>query len=689
MRLDQPLSSFPGFTEALRHRLLTGLSITTVGSFLAHYPARYDDRTVFRELHTVQAGKTLSIRGTVSHVENVPNRSGMNLTRIAVTGGSEPVHLVFFNQWYLAKQFRKYIGADIVAFGRVSRTRGGQLELTDVEWEPYQPEIDSLSSGRVVPVYRLTEGISQRRMRKLMHSVLASAAELETEWIPERLRRERNLVGIALAVRAAHFPDSYAELTAAQNRLVYSQFLLRQLWGARERRSLSEASAPAFVNIDEPMTQFRESLSFTLTGSQQRVISEIAKDLQGESPMNRLVQGDVGSGKTVIALAAIVISVRNGYQSAVLVPTEILAEQHFRNFAAFLSGLGISVALLTSNRPAADRRRVLREIRDGTVDVVVGTHAIIQDSVEFFRLGLAVVDEQHRFGVMQRTALKEKGRSPHVLVMTATPIPRTLTWTIHGDLDVSIVDELPPGRKSIKTHWKKSPDRDRVYNVVAELVRKGSQAYVVCSLIDENPKIEAEAVVTLASELQATALGEARIGMVHGQMTSAQKQDVMESFRDGRIDVIVATTVVEVGVDVPNATIIVVENAERFGMAQLHQLRGRVGRGDRQSYCILIGDTSSDNGTARLQTLAGTSNGFEIAEADLRLRGPGDYYGTRQSGMQTLPFLDIERHVELLQFARADAFNIVDRDPDLLMSCHLPMRAVMQETFAASPSAGG
>jgi ATP-dependent DNA helicase RecG len=397
--------------------------------------------------------------------------------------------------------------------------------------------------------------------------------------------------------------------------------------------------------------------------------------------MNRLVQGDVGAGKTAVAMAALMVAVRNGYQAALMAPTEILAEQHYLGVHRTMESLGIKVTLLSGSLPAKEKRSALAAISSGETQIVVGTHALIQEDVLYHRLGLAVVDEQHRFGVLQRSALKKKGQAPDVLVMTATPIPRSLTLTVYGDLEVSIIDHLPPGRKPIKTHWKRAHERNAVYETLRKLLNEGRQAYVICSLIEENEKLQARAATELAAHLQQHVFPDLQVGLLHGQMKASEKEETMMRFRDRKLHLLVATTVIEVGVDVPNASVIVIEDADRFGMAQLHQLRGRVGRGSTQSYCLLIGDPKTEEGIARLQIMSQTTDGFLIAEEDLKLRGPGDFYGTRQSGLQSLPFLDILRDVPVLKEAREEAFALLSSDPNMMHPEHAALKESVRAQF--------
>ena len=548
--------------------------------------------------------------------------------------------------------------------------------------------VDSLSIGRIVPIYPATEGIGQKALRKLVWAALPLAdaqagvnpSAVNADPLPANLRDQRALLPRAQAVRGFHYPESNMEMEAARRRLVYDELLGMQLLLAGRKRASGRANGIAFEETAGPVAELQAVLPFTMTGAQQRVVGEIADDMRASHPMNRLVQGDVGSGKTAVAMAAMAIAARNGYQCALMAPTEILAEQHLRSLRPRLEEIGIPVDLLTGSRPAREKEAVKGRILSGETSVVVGTHALIQEGVRFARLGLAVIDEQHRFGVLQRAALAGKGENPDVLVMTATPIPRTLTLTVYGDLDVSIIDELPPGRKPIKTHAKSASEKTGIYEGVRRLIQSGRQAYVVCPLIEESEKMQARAATELAAHLTAHVFPEYKIGLLHGQMSNDEKDAVMARFRANESQVLVATTVIEVGVDVPNAAVMVIEDADRFGLAQLHQLRGRVGRGEWASFCILIADPKTPIGEKRMQVMTGTNDGFRIAEEDLRLRGPGEFYGVRQSGIPLLAIADVIRDVDVLREARADAFALIAADPTLARPENAGLRVMVLES---------
>ncbi len=681
LSLDDAVTQVRGVNETFGAALGKGLNIRTVRDLLFHYPRRYEDRTHFKPICDIRHGESVTISGKVVGVENVPTRSRVTLTKIAVDDRTGIAFLVFFNQWFLKKQFDKLRGQKIVAYGKASRSGRGGLDMTEVEWEAWEEDKDALAANRIVPVYPLTEGIAQPRLRRAVYNALQDYAGLIDETLPETILDCRDLLHREDALREIHFPTSEEKRVAAQRRFVFDEFFGLQLLLAARKRQADKTQGTAFADTDGPIAELKAVLPYPLTDAQARVIAELAADMRSTRTMNRLVQGDVGAGKTVVAMSALLVAVRNGYQAALMAPTEILAEQHYLGIRRTMESLGITVSLLSGSLPAKEKRAALASVASGDTHIAVGTHALIQDDVAFHKLGLAVVDEQHRFGVMQRSALGKKGNAPDVLVMTATPIPRTLTLTVYGDLDVSIIDQLPPGRKPIKTHWKRGGERAQVYDSLRRLLQEGRQAYVICSLIEENEKLQARAATELAAHLQAHVFPEFKIGLLHGQMKPTEKEDIMTRFRDRDLQLLVSTTVIEVGVDVPNASVIVIEDADRFGMAQLHQLRGRVGRGSTQSYCLLIGDPKTDDGAARLQTMAQTSDGFLIAEEDLKLRGPGDFYGTRQSGLQSLPFVDVLRDVPVLKEAREEAFSLLQRDPKLALPEHRPLKAAVRARF--------
>jgi len=647
-------------------QVLSKLNLYTLGDLLFHLPRRYEDRRHFRKIAHARIGEAVTVSGKLVTVDNVKVRN-LTLTKAYLDDGSGVLELVWYNQPYMKDTLNKLRNSQIVAYGIIKESPYG-LQMETPEWEdlPDGADPDSLLSvNRIVPIYPLTEGIRQKRMRQIIWNAV-QYAHLAPEILPRSVRERLGLMPIQQAIAQIHFPDSEQAIDPARQRLVFEEFFLMQLGvGMQRQRTRQERGIAMRIDADRLNEMLHRLVPFELTNAQKRVIREIWSDMAQPHPMNRLLQGDVGSGKTIVAAAAILAAVDNQYQAAMMAPTEILAEQHYINLHRLFQPLGISVELLVGRLSNKQRQQARERIATGRGMVAVGTHALIQEGVEFARLGLAIIDEQHRFGVLQRAALRDKGVMPHVLVMTATPIPRTLTLTLYGELDVSIIDELPPGRKPVRTHWKTPEERLKVYAGVRKLVEQGRQAYVICPLIDESDKLQVRAAEQMAEHLQKDVFPDLRVGLLHGRMKPAEKEAVMDAFRAGELDILVSTTVIEVGVDVPNAAAIVIEDADRFGLAQLHQLRGRVGRSEHQSYCVLIANPKSDDGQRRMEIMTRTNNGFLIAEEDLRIRGPGEIYGTRQSGMPSFRVADLVKDMRLLEVARQEAFHLLEQDPDL------------------------
>jgi len=663
-------------------RTLGRLGLRTAGDLLRHYPRRYEDRRSFRRIADLRPGEWAVFAGRVAAADKVAtSRRGFTVTRVLVDDGSGAVLLVFFQQPYLVQVFEEMARrrAVVAVYGQVRRSGFGPAEIERAEWEELGEEGDALSVNRIVPVYPATEGIRQGRLRRIVHGALQSHLPAVLECLPSWIRTRHGLLGAREALRAIHFPESFEERDAARRRLVFEEFFLLQV--ALARRRLAATAQQHGARFEAPPERIaallRRILPFELTRAQVRAIADIAADVASGHAMNRLLQGDVGSGKTVVALAAILMAVESGFQAALMAPTEILAQQHAIVLGRMLEPLGIPVTLAIGSLGARAKEEARARIAGGA-PVAVGTHALIQEGVEFPRLGLAIVDEQHRFGVLQRQALHRKGERPHVLVMTATPIPRTLTMTLYGDLDTSLISELPPGRKPIRTHWRRRDQAGQVYAGMERLLREGRQAYVVCPLVEESEKLQARAATQLAEHIRREVLPSWRVGLLHGQLRPDEKEAVMRQFKAHEIDVLVATTVIEVGIDVPNATVMVIEDADRFGLAQLHQLRGRVGRGEHASYCILLADARSEEARARMQVMVETTDGFRIAEEDLKLRGPGEFFGTKQSGMPELHIADLLHDVEILDETRRAAQELVAGDPNLAREEHQPLRLAVE-----------
>jgi ATP-dependent DNA helicase RecG len=666
-------------------QVLAKLNIITVGDLLRHIPRRHEDRTNFRRISDIRHGELATIHGQVMDASLLTTkRKGFTVTKVLLGDGSGMAQLVFFQQPYLQKSFKLMATEKrwIVVFGQAKRSGYGPIEMERAEWEEVDGETDPLATNRIVPVYALTEGLYQKRIRRVMDSVLQLYPDYIEEFLPTSVVKQFRLESPPLAWRNIHFPSSNEALERARRRLVFEEFFLLQVGLARRRAAVAhEGHGHKFtIGRDALNAELASVAPFKLTGAQERAIAQIHRDVTTGRAMNRLVQGDVGSGKTLIAVAAILMAVRSGFQAALMAPTEILAQQHALVLRRLLEPIGISVELAIGSNRESLKKDVRERLAGGQSHVAVGTHALIQEGVEFRRLGLAIVDEQHRFGVLQRQALHRKGERPHVLVMTATPIPRTLTMTLYGDLDTTIIDELPPGRKPIKTHWKTRTDANNVYGNAAKLLAEGRQLYVVCPLVEESDKLQAKAATQLAEHIARDIYPNYRVGLLHGQMKSEEKDEVMRRFKAHALDVLVATTVIEVGIDVPNASVIIIEDADRFGLAQLHQLRGRVGRGEHASYCILVADPKTEDGRARMQVMAETNDGFRIAEEDLKLRGPGEFFGTRQSGLPELYVGDILRDHAVMDETRQAAFALIERDPNLAHPENYRLRKALEKS---------
>jgi len=645
--------------------LLAKAGLKTVGDVLYHLPRRYEDRRNIPPIGSLRPGEWATIKGKVLGVQGRPTRRGMVLIRVPVTDGRNTIVLTWFNQPWIKKKFESFQG-EVLAYGQI-KEGSYELEMHSPEYELLSEDRDENSFAKITPIYPLVEGVNQNLVRRAVGSALDNYLRFVQDPLPESIQRQHKLKPLQWSLTQVHRPESDDQRLEGRKRLVFDEFLTMQLSLAMSRAETQHEIGIAFrFNIDEIKKDIKQMLPFELTNAQKRVIKEIWADMQSPHPMNRLLQGDVGSGKTAVAAAAIVAAIRAGYQAALMAPTEILAEQHFNNLKALLSPLGIDVEFLVGKHTANQKKSAYKRAASGEAQLLIGTHAIIQEGVEFKHLGLVIIDEQHRFGVLQRAALREKGLgNPDVLVLTATPIPRTLTMTVFGDLDLSVIDELPPGRRPIKTHWKAPMDRTNVYDGVRKMVKEGRQAYIVCPLVEESEKAMALAAEEVYGRLSSQVFPDLRVGLIHGQKKSKEKEEVMDRFRRGELDILVSTTVIEVGVDVPNASVMVIEDANRFGLSQLHQLRGRVGRGAHQSFCILVADGRTEEAQDRMKIMVATTDGFKIAEEDLRMRGPGELTGTRQSGNLDFKIADLVQDGKMLEVARQAAIDIINRDPKL------------------------
>ena len=657
-----------------RAALLEKKGLRTVEDALFFLPLRHEDRTRLTPLRALQPGQTATCSGTIVGLSPPPPGRTRQPFTVMLRDASGHATASWFGWRYLARALER--GQRLVLHGRVARYRGA-IVLQQPDWEIVESgEDERLHTGRLVPVYSLTEGLGQRALRALMWRIVDQFAGQVAEVLPDAARARRRLVGLAQALADGHFPGTEEALAAARRRLAFDDFLLLQLGLAILRARTTRARGLSLDPRGDHVGRLRARLPYRLTAAQERVWEEIRRDMAAPHPMHRLLQGDVGSGKTVVAALAVLTAVEAGYQAAVMAPTEILAEQHVVTFRDLIEPLGVRVSLLTSALKPRERAAARAALAAGEVGCAVGTHALVQEGVAFRRLGLAVVDEQHRFGVEQRARLRGKGEHPDLLVMTATPIPRTLALTLYGDLDVSVIDELPPGRRPVVTAARTEARRRAIYRFIGEQVAAGRQAYVVCPLVEESEALDLKAATDMARRLAGEVFPHLTVGLLHGRLGVEDKDAIMRRFKAGEIHVLVSTTVIEVGIDVPNASVMLVEHAERFGLSQLHQLRGRVGRGPWKSYCILLtAGRLTEDARRRIEGMVATHDGFRIAEVDLALRGPGEFFGTRQSGLPEFRVADLLRDAALLEEARREALAIVGKDPELRDPGHRALRA--------------
>ncbi len=669
--LDAPVTKIAGIGD-FNAQKLARLGVHTIRDLLYYFPTRYDDYSALKTINQLFYGEQVTIIGRIASVRKHRTKSNLIIVRAVIEDTSGAIECSWFTSERYADNLMKQlaVGREIVISGKVTEYLG-RLTFQNPTYEPAEREW--ITGGSIVPVYRLTEGLQPLLLRRVMKRMVEYWPSRVPEHLPEEVRNELGLMPIAEALREIHFPRSMKSQERARRRLAFDELFTLQLAVLRQRQIWRQEPAQPLHADPAMLDRLIAALPYQLTGAQQRALHAIIKDLGQPNAMHRLLQGDVGSGKTVVAALGMALAAGLGAQSAMMAPTEILAEQHYKTVKRLFDGFAergatapITLALLTGSTKPSEKRAIYDGLADGSIHVVIGTHALIQEAVSFQNLGLVVVDEQHRFGVLQRTALRQKGGAlnPHTLVMTATPIPRTLALTLYGDLDNTVLDEMPPGRQPIETHWFIPAERERAYRFVQHQVEQGRQAFIICPLVEESDKIEAKAAVEEHARLQREVFPTLKLGLLHGKMKPAEKEQAMRAFASGETHILVSTSVVEVGIDVPNATVMLIEGANRFGLAQLHQFRGRVGRGEHKSYCLLIADTGSAIGDQRLQAIVNTQDGFKLAEIDLEIRGPGEFFGTRQSGDPELKLVSVSDR-DLLDAARAQAEKLLEHDPEL------------------------
>ncbi len=657
---------------------LARLGMQTLGDMLYYFPRRYEDYSLLKPIKDLMYNDVVTVLGSIQSAHNRPIRGGkQSMVEIVISDGTGALRVSFFNQPWLANRFKA--GDMISASGKVDQYLG-RIVMNSPDWE--YVEMENLNANRIVPIYSLTERITQRWLRNQMRQVVSYWAPAVVDALPKTVKDDAQLVGLNDALLQVHFPDSQERLKQARARLAFDEIFYLQMGVLRQKRDWQSVEGKRFAVSDEWLSGRLDALPFTLTSAQQSALTDIRRDLDSGKPMNRLIQGDVGSGKTVVSALGASIAVVNGAQAAVMTPTAILAEQHYRNFIGLLTGeKGLlqesEICLLIGNTPESEKEAIRNGLADGSIKIVIGTHAVIEADVQFKELQFIVIDEQQRFGVAQRAELRGKGANAHLLVMTATPIPRSLALTVFGDLDISVMDEAPIGRQPIATHVLYPQERERAYTMIRSQVKSGSQAFIVYPLIDENEKINVRAAVSDFEILSTQVFPDLKLGLLHGRMKPAEKDEIMYKFRAHEFDILVSTTVIEVGVDVPNSTLMLIEGADRFGLAQLHQLRGRVGRGSKASMCLLIPTQESAAENDRLLAMAATNNGFELADLDLKLRGPGEFLGTRQAGFASTLKMASITDVPLIEKAREQAQSLFERDPEL----SAPEHALLAESF--------
>ncbi len=661
-----------------RVKLLNKLNIYNLEDLITYYPREYEDRSKPKKIADTENGEECLIEGIVtSHIKEIrAHRKNMIIYKLIVRDDTDSCELVWYNQSYLKKMFR--IGETYNFFGRINK-RIGQTEMVS---PVYDLEGNNKNTGRIIPIYPLTYSLSQNTLRHIIEEGLNQAKDKIAETLPEYILEEYKLMKLKNAMQSIHFPKELKDFGEARNRLAFEELLTMQLLLLNLKNKYKNTEKGIKFDSKVKMSDVINDLPFKLTKAQTRVLEEIDSDMESDKAMNRLLQGDVGSGKTIVSIIAAYKAVKSGYQMAMMAPTSILASQHLENFKNVLEKYDIRCELLLGNTTKKKKEDILSRLKDGEIDIIIGTHSLLEENVIFKNLGLVVTDEQHRFGVRQRSTIVSKGKNPDVLVMTATPIPRTLALILYGDLDISIIDELPPNRKKIDTFAVRKALEERVNNFVKKQIDEGRQAYIVCPLVEESEEIEAKSVDELTEKYKNEVFKEYKVECLHGKMKPKEKEEIMQRFKEGKIDILISTTVIEVGVDVPNSNIMVIENAERFGLAQLHQLRGRVGRGEYQSYCILKYQGNSELIRKRMQVMQETNDGFIISEKDLELRGSGEFFGTKQHGIPEFKVANLFEDIKLLKLVQSAAIKILEEDPGLEEQKNIRLKNIIDKKLS-------
>lgn len=662
---------------AKRAGLFNKLGIFNVGDLIFYYPRDYEDRSRIKKIAQLEDGEKCAFIGVIdSRVREKHIRKGLSIYEVSVKDDTGKITAVWYNQHFIKNVFK--MGDKYIFYGMISR----KFNSLEIQNAIYEREDKKGKLMGIVPVYPSTKGLTQNIIRSSIKAALELTDGKFEEVLPEWIKKEYSLLGLDYSISNIHFPKSNDDFIKARYRLVFEELFLLQLALLSVKNTLRKnKKAIKFQKNREKIEEFIKNIGFNLTNAQRKVFDEIEKDMESDKVMNRLVQGDVGSGKTIVAIIALYKAVINGYQGALMVPTEILARQHFETIHSLFLKEGIKVDLLVGSQTAKEKKNILKDIEEGKTDVVIGTHAIIQDSVKFLRLGLVITDEQHRFGVRQRAVLSNKGNNPDMIVMTATPIPRTLALILYGDLDISIIDELPPGRKPVETYVVDNSMRKRINNFIRKKVLEGRQVYIVCPLIEESDSVDLKSAEKLAEKIKKDDFKDLNVGLIHGKMSGKDKENVMESFLKGEIDILVSTTVIEVGVNVPNAAVMVIENSERFGLSQLHQLRGRVGRSVHKSYCILYNEGKNKVAKERMKVMEKNSDGYIISRKDLEIRGPGEFFGTRQHGIPQLKIANLYNDMDILKKAQTAALDLIKKDQDFTMKEHFLLKKKIINEF--------